>query len=120
MFRVKPVSLLISGFAMAIGVSSLGCSSSIVGAYDGGEMKEGTPFHIARATFKEDNTFTAYAKRPGSEGQVLNGTYDFNGFKLELKQAGKPVRSYGATYHAFTKTLHVKGDDGAEQTLKKM
>ncbi|MBK8268066.1 MAG: hypothetical protein IPK83_07050 [Planctomycetes bacterium] len=111
---------LFLGLWCAVTAVATGCSSSIVGAYDGGTMAEGSQFHIARATFKDDNTFTAYAKRPGAEGQVMNGSYTFDGFKLKLKQAGKPERAYGATYNMFGRSLQISGENGAKQTLKKM
>lgn len=120
MNRVKRsawVAILL-GSLMSLG--GVGCSSAISGAYDGGAMPEGADFHIARATFKDDKTFTAYAKRPGSEGQVLNGSYAFNGFKLELKQAGKEARVYNATYNSFSRTLQISDAKGAKQTLKRM
>lgn len=110
--------------ALALGcltsLGGIGCSSAISGAYDGGAMPEGSEFHIARATFKDDKTFTAYAKRPGTEGQVVNGSYAFNGFKLELKQAGKEARVYNATYNSFSRTLELSDGKGAKQTLKRM
>lgn len=97
-----------------------GCSSAIEGAYDGGQAPEGTAFHIARATFKEDRTFSAFAKFGDGEGKMIQGVYDFDGFKLKVKQAGKKEREYSATYDSFRKSLNITGPDGKSQVLKRM
>ncbi len=100
--------------------SVVGCSSMISGAYDGGAPPEGTEFHIARATFKKDKTFNAYAKFADGEGGILNGVYEFDGFHLKLKQAGKPERTYNASYNSFSRTLNITSPGGKSQSLKRM
>lgn len=104
--------------AALIGLVS-GCSSAIVGSYDGGAAPAESKFHISRATFKKDNTFTAFVKEGEEDGRILNGTYEFDGFTLKIKQAGKKERKYSATFNSFTKALDIS-TGGASQSLKKM
>ncbi len=110
--------LVVAALTLLLGVVT-GCSSVIVGSFDGGAPPEGSEFHISRATFNEDNTFVLFAKQGEGEGRILKGTYQFDGFTLKIKQAGKKERKYSATFNSFNKSLDVS-NDGNRQTLKKM
>lgn len=95
---------------------STGCNSVLVGTWKATEEPKGEGFALTTATFKDDGTYTAMAKR-ADETVKLAGTYDFNGAKLKLKTPGKPDRDYGATF-ILGGTLDLRSD-GQKQTLKK-
>ncbi len=75
-----------------------GCNSALVGSWKADTPPEGESLFINTARFKDDDTFTAVAKR-GEDDIMLAGGYDFNGFKLTLKSAGKTPRVYPAAYY---------------------
>lgn len=81
-------------------VSSIlaGCNSTLIGSWKADPAPEDESFFINTARFKDDGTFTAVAKR-GEDDIMLAGGYDFNGFKLTLKSAGKTPRVYPALYY---------------------
>ncbi len=77
---------------------SAGCNSALVGSWKADPAPEDESFFINTARFKDDDTFTAVAKR-GEDDIMLAGGYNFSGSKLTLKSAGKPPRVYPATYY---------------------
>ncbi len=103
-------------FTFACAIMATGCNQALHGTwkYEGEPEKEA--FVITTATFKDDNTCTAIARK-GDDLQKLAGTYEFNGFHLKIKQPGKPDRDYDATIWMGT-TLNIKSN-GKSQTLKK-
>jgi len=99
------------------GALSTGCGSTLVGAWENTGKAEESPFFIESATFKDDGTYVASARK-GEDPVRLAGKYYFDGFNLKLQQAGKPERVYGATYIMAGPTLEIR-DGKAKQTLKK-
>ncbi len=103
--------------ALAFLVAATGCSSSLVGAWENTSEQKGESFYITNATFKDNGDYVATAKQ-GGEDVRLAGTYEFDGFKLKLKTAGKPERTYGATFIMMGPSLELRNGD-QKQTLKK-
>lgn len=102
--------------ALACFVIPAGCNSPLVGSWRADPAPEDESFFINTARFKDDDTFTAVAKR-GEDDIMLAGAYDFNGFKLTLKSAGKTPRVYPATYY-LNGTLELTVD-GKKYKMKK-
>jgi len=94
----------------------VGCSSALVGSWKTTSAPEGETFTIKSVEFKDDGTFVSIAKK-GDENVRSAGTYEFNGFKLTLKQPGKKPRTYGASY-VLGGTLKLNAD-GKKLTMKK-
>jgi hypothetical protein len=94
-----------------------GCSSAIVGTWKTDPVpKDGTGY-LLQATFKGDGKFEATTK-DGESTAPLKGTYNFDGFKLTLKEAGKPEQTYGATYIMMGSKLDLKQGE-KKFTMKK-
>jgi len=108
-----PVKMLLVLAACSI---PTGCNSMLVGSWKADPAPEDGSFFINTARFKDDDTFTAVAKR-GEDNIMLAGGYDFNGFKLTLKSAGKTPRIYQAVYY-LNGTLKLTVD-GKKYSLKK-
>ena len=87
----------------------IGCNSTLVGSWRADPAPADGAFFINTARFKDDDTFTAVAKR-GEDDIMLAGAYDFNGFKLTLKSAGKAPRVYPAAYY-LNGTLELTVDE---------
>ncbi len=108
----------------AAGVALLflaGCGSTLVGHWKTDPIPQDADFYIMQAEFKDDGTYTASARKKGSDMPVaLRGKYDFNGGELKLMQPGASDRVYRATYYMLTspQTLEIRKDD-QKQTLKK-
>ena len=85
------------GLLGIIGLASTGCGSMLVGTWGVDPIPEDRSFYIGRMTFNDDGSYSAVARKSG-EPEHYKGAYEFNGFQLSLKEAGKAVRTYGATY----------------------
>lgn len=94
-----------------------GCSQALVGTWENAGGSEDQAFVIQSATFKDDGSYVAAAKK-GDEAVPLRGTWEFNGMELKLKSPGKPERVYKATYQMIPPMLHLQ-KDSTKQTLKK-
>ncbi len=106
-------------FLLVLVVPVLGaCNSALVGSWKADPIPENADSYIANVKFNDDGTFRASARKKGAEPQTLRGKYDFNGFSLSLKKAGKGAANYGAVLNSFTKTLELS-KDGQKQVLKK-
>ena len=101
---------------LAVFTVPAGCNSPLVGSWRADPAPEDESFFINTARFKDDDTFTAVAKR-GENDIMLAGAYDFNGFKLTLKSAGKTPRVYPAVYY-LNGTLELTVD-GKKYRMKK-
>ena len=93
-----------------------GCGSSLFGTWNAEPIPAGAPFYIRQVTFVESGEYSASAKR-GEENQRLRGKYEFNGFTLTLRSAGKNDRTYRAVLW-WGKTLKLTSD-GKTHTFKK-
>ncbi len=102
--------VVISSFAAG------GCGSTLVGTWKAEPIPAGAPFYIRQVTFAEGGEYSASAKR-GEENQRLRGKYEFNGFTLTLRSAGKNERTYRAVLW-WGKTLELTSD-GKTHTFKK-
>ena len=78
-------------------LGSTGCSQALVGTWKTDPVPKDLSY-LVQATFKADGNFEATAKQDAETTTPMKGTYDFNGFKLTLKQAGKPEQVYDAAY----------------------
>lgn len=105
-----------ASLVLAVSLGAAGCNSALVGSWKAEPAPEEESFFINTARFKDDDTFTAVAKR-GEDDIMLAGGYDFNGFKLTLKSAGKAPRVYPATYY-LNGTLDLTVD-GKKYKMKK-
>jgi len=83
---------------VVLGSALAGCNSLLVGSWKADPAPKDAPFYVNTARFKNDDTYTAVAKK-GDEDIMLAGGYDFNGFKLTLKSPGKKERVYPAVYY---------------------
>jgi hypothetical protein len=101
---------------LAAALLATGCNGMLVGTWKAEAEPKDSPFYYKSQTYKDDNTYTALAKK-GDEVVKLAGTYDFNGTSLTFKTPGKPDRVYKAMYILGGK-LELKSDD-LKQTLKK-
>lgn len=101
---------------LPIAAAVVGCNSALVGTWKSDPMPKDDHFAIQTVTFKDDNTYTGAAKE-GAQPVRLAGTYEFNGFNLNLKTPGKPDRHYGAQV-VMGKTLNLKSGD-KNVTMKK-
>ncbi len=111
--RVVQIALsivVISSFAGS------GCGSALVGTWKADPIPSGEPFYIRQVTFGDSGEYSASAKR-GEENQRLRGKYEFNGFTLTLRSAGKNERTYRAVLW-WGKTLELTSD-GKTHTFKK-
>jgi hypothetical protein len=86
--------LLTAILALTLG----GCGGALVGSWKADAAPKDGDFFINTATFRDDGTYTAVAKK-GEENVQLVGKYEFDGFHLKLKTPGKPERAYSATYY---------------------
>ena len=108
--QIAVLVVVISSFAAG------GCGSTLVGTWNAEPIPAGEPFYIRQVTFVESGEYSASAKR-GEENQRLRGKYEFNGFTLTLRSAGKNDRTYRAVLW-WGKTLELTSD-GNTHTFKK-
>lgn len=85
------------GLALIV-VGSTGCSQALVGTWKTDPVPKEQMNYLVQATFKADGNFEATAKQDAEAAAPMKGTYEFNGSKLTLKQAGKPEQVYDAMY----------------------
>lgn len=111
--RVVRIALLITVISS---FAAVGCGSTLVGTWNADPIPAGEPFYIRQVTFEDNGEYTASAKR-GEENQRLRGKYEFNGFTLKLRSAGKHDRTYRAVVW-WGKSLELTLDDKTH-TLKK-
>lgn len=106
--RWMPFSLMV--LLAVVFVGTAGCSSALVGTWKTDPIPKEDMSYIVQATFKADGNFEATARQDAETTTPLKGTYDFNGFKLTLKQPGKPEQVYDATYVMGGKLDMKQGD----------
>ena len=117
MKRHNYVPAIVVCLTLIVGALSTGCGSMLVGAWENTGKADDAAFFIESATFKDDGSYVASARK-GEDPVRLAGKYNFDGFNLKLQQAGKPERTYGATYIMAGPTLEIR-DGKTKQTLKK-
>lgn len=111
--RGLQIALLIAVFSL---IAAGGCGPALVGTWKADPIPSGEPFYVKQVTFEKGGDYTAAAKR-GDENQRLHGKYEFDGFTLKLRAAGKNDRNYRATLW-WGNTLKLTSDDKT-YTLKK-
>jgi hypothetical protein len=81
----------------------------------------GVPFPLEHATFDRDQSYTASWTQDGQRRTSV-GTYDFNGFKLEVLEAGSLPRTYQAKLRLDGKLVltYEKGDARVSAILEKV
>ncbi len=91
--RIETTGLFMT---VVVALAGTGCNSMLVGNWKTEPVPENAPFYIIQAEFNPDGLYQATANKDG-EILSLRGVYDFNGFGLTLRSAGRPPRSYRAS-----------------------
>lgn len=93
-----------------------GCASSLVGDWKIENAPPSDELYISHIRFRDDGSYTGVARVKGQDPVLLDGNYNFNGFKLRLKRLGKQDHVYPATFIVGGK-LQIR--DGSTQYMLK-
>ncbi len=103
---------------LALLTSATGCSSLLVGTWKAEKAPAGVPYYIQQVEFTKEGTFTAIPRRGGEAQPPPQGQYDFNGFTLTLRSAGKAEdRTYRAALWGGNK-LELQVNDQKHYLIK--
>ena len=97
-------------------VAASGCSSTLVGSWSSDPNATSSETIFRQVQFKKDGTFNAVSQESG-RSMPSSGKYEFDGFTLILRSAGKPERAYKATYVVGGKLELRNGEQ--RQTLRR-